>query len=103
MAILEHAKNVGVGFAKFCSIGNKAQVSLNDLLQMWRGDADTKIILAYIENFGNPKNFVQIARATTKDKPVIAVKSGRSEAGRRAAESHTVSIGGTDLVTEAVL
>src|SRR6266704_1428454 len=102
IAILEHAKTLGVGFAKFCSLGNKAQVSLNDLLQMWRGDPDTRIILAYIENFGNPKNFVQIARATTKDKPVIAVKSGRSEAGSRAAASHTGSLGGSDLAAEAV-
>jgi len=102
IAILEHAKTLGVGFAKFCSLGNKAQVSLNDLLQMWRGDPDTKIILAYIENFGNPKNFVRIARATTKEKPVIAVKSGRSEAGSRAAASHTGSLGGSDLAAEAV-
>ena len=102
IAILEHARTLGVGFAKFCSLGNKAQVSLNDLLHMWRGDPDTKIILAYIENFGNPKNFVQIARATTKDKPVIAVKSGRSEAGSRAAASHTGSLGGSDLAAEAV-
>src|SRR5437899_958699 len=102
IAILEHARTLGVGFAKFCSLGNKAQVSLNDLLQMWRGDPDTKIILAYIENFGNPKNFVQIARATTKDKPVIAVKSGRSEAGSRAAASHTGSLGGSDSAAAAV-
>ena len=83
IAILDHAKSLGVGFAKFCSLGNKAQVSLNDLLQMWHEDPDTKLILAYIENFGNPQNFVRIARETTKDKPVIAVKSGRSEAGSR--------------------
>src|SRR5207249_1897162 len=79
IAILDHAKSLGIGFAKFCSLGNKAQVSLNDLLRMWHGDPDTKLILAYIENFGNPRNFVRIARETTKDKPVIAVKSGRSE------------------------
>ncbi|MGI0150208.1 MAG: acetate--CoA ligase family protein, partial [Thermoplasmata archaeon] len=102
IAILEHAKSLGVGFAKFCSLGNKAQVSLNDLLAMCHRDADTKIILGYIENLGNPKNFVQIARRTTKDKPVIAVKSGRSEAGSRAAASHTGSLGGSDLAAEAV-
>src|SRR5206468_3919369 len=94
IAILEHARTLGVGFAKFCSLGNKAQVSLNDLLASWRADPETKIVLAYIENFGNPKNFVRIARATTKEKPVIAVKSGRSEAGSRAAASHTGSLGG---------
>src|SRR5207245_6010314 len=82
--------------------GNKAQVSLNDLLEMWRSDSDTKIVLAYIENFGNPANFVRIGRATTKEKPVIAVKSGRSEAGSRAAMSHTGSLGGSDLAAEAV-
>src|SRR2546430_6400146 len=97
IAILDHAKSLGIGFAKFCSLGNKAQVSLNDLLRMWHGDPDTKLILAYIENFGNPRNFVRIARETTRDKPVIAVKSGRSEAGSRAAGSHTGSLGGSDL------
>jgi acetyltransferase len=102
IAILEHAKSLGVGFAKFCSLGNKAQVSLNDLLENWRTDADTKTILAYIENFGNPSNFVRVARRTTRDKPVIAVKSGRSEAGSRAAASHTGSLGGSDLAAEAV-
>lgn len=102
IAILDHAKSLGVGFAKFCSLGNKAQVSLNDLIESWRADGDTKIILAYIENFGNPRNFVRIARGTTKEKPIIAVKSGRSEAGGRAAASHTGSLGGSDLAAEAV-
>lgn len=102
IAILDHAKSLGVGFAKFCSLGNKAQVSLNDLLVMWSQDEETKTILAYIENFGNPVNFVRIAREVTKRKPVIAVKSGRSEAGSRAAVSHTGSLGGSDLAAEAV-
>src|SRR3990170_2630958 len=102
VAILDHAKSLGVGFAKFCSLGNKAQVSLNDVLAAWKGDPETKIILAYIENFGNPKNFVRIARDATKRKPVIAMKSGRSEAGGRAAMSHTGSLGGSDLAAEAV-
>jgi len=102
VAILDHAKSLGVGFAKFCSLGNKAQVSLNDLLNAWKDDPETKIILAYIENFGNPKNFVRIAREATKAKPVIAVKAGRSEAGSRATASHTGSLGGSDLAAEAV-
>jgi acetate---CoA ligase (ADP-forming) len=102
IAILEHAKSLGVGFAKFCSLGNKAQVSLNDLLESWRADPDTKTILAYIENFGNPSNFVRVARGTTKDKPIIAVKSGRSEAGSRAAAAHTGSLAGSDLAADAV-
>jgi acetyltransferase len=102
VAILDHAKSLGIGFAKFCSLGNKAQVSLNDLLQVWGDDPETKIIVAYIENFGNPKNFVRIARQVTKKKPVIAVKAGRSEAGGRATASHTGSLGGSDLAAEAV-
>ncbi|HLE55248.1 MAG TPA: acetate--CoA ligase family protein [Thermoplasmata archaeon] len=102
VAILEHTKSLGIGFAKFCSLGNKAQVSLNDLLQAWGEDPETKIIVAYIENFGNPKNFVRIAREVTKKKPVIAMKAGRSEAGGRATASHTGSLGGSDLAAEAV-
>ncbi len=102
VAILEHAKSLGLGFAKFCSLGNKAQVSLNDLLAAWKDDDETKIITAYIENFGNPMNFVRIAREVTKTKPVIAVKAGRSEAGGRATASHTGSLGGSDLAAEAV-
>ncbi len=102
VAILEHAKSLGLGFAKFCSLGNKAQVSLNDLLNAWKDDPSTKLVAAYIENFGNPKNFVRIAREVTKRKPVIAVKAGRSEAGGRATASHTGSLGGSDLAAEAV-
>ena len=100
--MLERAKSLSVGFAKFCSLGNKAQVSLNDLLRLWGDDPETRIIMAYIENFGNPQNFVRIAREVTKRKPVIAVKAGRSEAGGRAAASHTGSLGGSDLVAEAI-
>src|SRR3990172_11054914 len=88
VAILDHAKSLGVGFAKFCSLGNKAQVSLNDVLAAWKDDPETKIILAYIENFGNPKNFVRIARAATKRKPVIAMKSGRDRKSTRLNSSH---------------
>src|SRR5207245_9621354 len=84
------------------SLENKAQVRLNGLLRMSHEDPDTKLILGYIENFGNPRNFVRSARETTKDKPVIAVKSGRSEAGSRAAVSHTGSLGGSDLAADAV-
>ena len=65
VAILEHAKSLGLGFAKFCSLGNKAQVSLNDLLNAWKDDPETKLVAAYIENFGNPNNFVRFAREVT--------------------------------------
>src|SRR3989442_1708471 len=94
VAILDHATNLKLGFAKFASLGNKADVSGNDLLVSWEDDPETKVILMYLENFGNPKNFVRIARRLTKKKPVIAVKAGRTEAGGRATVSHTGSLGG---------
>ncbi|TLZ58392.1 MAG: CoA-binding protein [Methanobacteriota archaeon] len=101
VAILDHARNLKLGFAKFASLGNKADVSGNDLLVSWEDDPETKVILMYLENFGNPKNFVRIARRVTKKKPVIAVKAGRTEAGSRATASHTGSLGGSDIAAEA--
>ncbi|HTD80692.1 MAG TPA: CoA-binding protein, partial [Thermoplasmata archaeon] len=101
VAILDHARNLKLGFAKFASLGNKADVSGNDLLVSWEDDPETKVILMYLENFGNPKNFVRIARRVTKKKPVIAVKAGRTEAGGRATASQTGSLGGSDIAAEA--
>lgn len=102
VAILDHAKSINVGFAKFVSLGNKTDVSGNDFLLAWEDDPETKTILMYIENFGNPKNFVRIARRVTKKKPIIAVKSGRTEAGGRATVSHTGALGGSDVAADAV-
>jgi acetyltransferase len=101
VAILDHARNLKLGFAKFASLGNKADVSGNDLLVSWEDDPETKVILMYLENFGNPRNFVRIARRVTKKKPIIAVKAGRTEAGGRATVSHTGSLGGSDIAAEA--
>ena len=101
VAILDHAKNLQLGFAKFVSLGNKTDVSGNDCLVSWEDDPETHVILMYLENFGNPKNFVRIARALTKKKPVIAVKAGRTEAGGRATVSHTGSLGGSDIAADA--
>ncbi len=101
VAILDHAKNLQLGFAKFVSLGNKTDVSGNDCLVSWEDDPETDVILMYLENFGNPKNFVRIARALTKKKPVIAVKAGRTEAGGRATVSHTGSLGGSDIAADA--
>ena len=102
VAILEHARNLVLGLAMFASLGNRADVSGNDLLEMWEKDPDTRVILMYLENFGNPKNFVRIARRVTKSKPVVAVKAGRTEAGSRATTSHTGSLGESDVAAEAV-
>lgn len=102
VGILDHARSLKLGFSMFVSLGNKADVSGNDLLHYWEEDPNTKTILMYIENVGNPRNFIKIARRLTKKKPVLAVKSGRTEAGARAALSHTASLAGSDVAVDAL-
>ena len=102
VAVLDHAKKINIGFSKFVSMGNKMDISGNDLLEYWGRDPETDVILMYIESFGNPRNFVRIAREVTPRKPVIALKSGRTEAGKRAAASHTGSLAGLDEATDAL-
>ncbi len=102
-AILNMAERLGLGFSMFVSMGNKADVSGNDLLQYWEDDPHTDVILMYLESFGNPRKFTQLARRVTKKKPIIAVKAGRTAAGARAASSHTGALAGLDLATEALL
>jgi acetyl coenzyme A synthetase (ADP forming)-like protein len=100
--ILEYAKNLNIGISTFVSIGNRADVSSNDLLQYWEKDPSTKVILLYLESFGNPKRFVRIARSITPTKPVIVVKSGRTSAGFRAATSHTGALATGEVASEAL-
>ena len=100
--ILEYARNLNVGLSSFVSIGNRADVSSNDLLQYWGKDPSTRVILLYLESFGNPKNFARIARNITLTKPVVAVKSGRTPAGSRAAASHTGALATTEVASEAL-
>ncbi|MFO7773667.1 MAG: acetate--CoA ligase family protein [Dehalococcoidia bacterium] len=100
--ILEYARNLNVGLSSFVSIGNRADVSSNDLLQYWGNDPSTRVILLYLESFGNPKNFARIARNITLTKPVVAVKSGRTPAGSRAAASHTGALATTEVASEAL-
>lgn len=103
VSILDYAESLGIGVSMFVSAGNKADVSGNDLIEYWRNDPDTHVILLYLENFGNPARFVQLAREVTRSKPICVVKSGRTGAGARAAASHTGAIAGTDLVTDAII
>ncbi len=102
-AILEHARELGLGVRQFVSMGNKADVSGNDLLEYWGSDPETKVILLYLESFGNSKRFHQIARRVAKKKPILMVKSGRSEAGAHAASSHTGALAGLDVAVDALL
>lgn len=100
--ILEYADELKIGFSKFVSMGNKADVSGNDLLMDFENDERTKIILMYLESFGNPRNFTKIARRVTKKKPIIAVKAGRTLAGAKAASSHTGALVGLDVAVDAL-
>jgi acetyl coenzyme A synthetase (ADP forming)-like protein len=101
-AILNQAKELGIGFSVVASIGNKADISSNDLLHYFKDDPHTDIILMYLENFGNPRNFTAIAREVSRTKPIVAVKSGRTHLGAKAASSHTGSLAGADVGVDAL-
>ncbi|MBI4815060.1 MAG: acetate--CoA ligase family protein [Deltaproteobacteria bacterium] len=102
LAILEYAAKLNIGISQFVSVGNKADVSGNDLLEFWEQDPGTSIILLYLESFGNPGRFLEIARRAGRKKPIVAVKSGRTRAGIRAASSHTGSLAGADSAVSAL-
>jgi acetyl coenzyme A synthetase (ADP forming)-like protein len=103
LSILDYAEELGIGIHQFVSVGNKADVSGNDLLVYWADDPDIRVILMYLESFGNPRRFFQIARKLTRKKPVFVVKAGRTAAGARAASSHTAALAGTDLAADALM
>jgi acetyl coenzyme A synthetase (ADP forming)-like protein len=103
LAIMEYANSLGLGISTFVSIGNKADISGNDLLRYWETDDATEVILLYLESFGNPRKFSQIARRVGKKKPIVVVKSGRSKAGARATSSHTGAlIAASDITVDAL-
>lgn len=102
LAILDMVRELGVGMAKFVSVGNKADVSGNDLLCYWHEDPQTKVILLYLESFGNPRKFGRIAPVVAREKPIVAVKSGRSAAGQRAASSHSAALASVDVAVDAL-
>lgn len=102
VAILDYVQQIGLGLSTFVSVGNKADVSGNDLLEYWEDDERTKLILLYLESFGNPKKFSRIARRISSVKPIVAVKSGRSKSGERAVASHTGSLAGSDRIVDAM-
>ena len=102
LAILDYAKRLNLGISTFVSVGNKADVSSNDLIQYWAEDPRTDVILLYLESFGNPRKFGRIAKRIARSKPIVVVKSGRSRAGARAASSHTGALATTDAVASAL-
>ncbi len=103
VSVLDYAVEYGIGISQFVSVGNKPDVSGNDLLLQWEDDPTVGVILMYVENFGNPRRFLEIASRITKRKPIIAVKSGRSKVGAKAASSHTGALAASDAAVDALL
>jgi acetyl coenzyme A synthetase (ADP forming)-like protein len=102
IALLDYATKLNVGIAQFISIGNKADVSSNDLLAYWGDDPRTQVIALYLESFGNSRVFARLAPEIGRKKPIVAVKSGRSAAGTRAASSHSAALASLDVGIDAL-
>lgn len=102
LALLERAAQRRLGLSAFVSIGNKADVSSNDLLEYWEEDPSTDVVLLYLESFGNPRKFARVARRVARTKPIVAMKAGRTAAGARAASSHTAALAGSEAAVDAL-
>jgi acetate---CoA ligase (ADP-forming) len=102
LALLERAESRGLGLSAFVSIGNKADVSSNDLLEWWEEDERTDLVVLYLESFGNPRAFARIARRVARAKPILAMKSGTTRAGMKAASSHTAALAGSEAAVDAL-
>ena len=102
IALLEHLRRLGIGVTSFASVGDKYDVSSNDMLTWWEQDEQTKLAVLYVESFGNPRGFARTARRVGRKLPVLTVIGGRSVAGQRAAASHSAA-SATPLVTQEAL
>jgi acetate---CoA ligase (ADP-forming) len=103
IAVMARAQALGSGVSSFVSVGNKADISGNDLIQFWESDAETAMIMLYLESFGNPRRFARVARRVSRTKPILAVKSGRTQAGSRATSSHTGALlAASDVTVDAL-
>src|SRR5262245_46237052 len=102
LAILEHMRNLNLGVSTFVSVGDRADVSSNDLLAYWAADPRTRVVLLYLESFGNPRTFARLAPEIARDKPIVAVKSGRSAAGTRVARGEATTLPSLDVAVDAL-
>jgi len=100
-SVLDMSLAEGIGFSKFISLGNKADLNEIDLLEAWQIDPHSKVIAAYLEGIADGVRFLEVARRVTKTKPIIAIKSGTTEAGARAVSSHTGTLAGSERAYEA--
>ncbi|MFL5909689.1 MAG: GNAT family N-acetyltransferase [Gaiellaceae bacterium] len=101
LALLEQS-SARLGFSAFVSIGNKADVSSNDLLEWWEDDPETDLVLLYLESFGNPRKFGRLSRRVARRKPILALKAGATAAGAKAASSHTAALAGSEAAVDAL-
>ena len=101
IAIMDWAIGNEIGFSKFISLGNKADLSELDFIEYFMNDPDTGLILGYLEDVVDGKRFMEVAQKATRAKPVILLKSGGTEAGARAASSHTGALAGSDVAFDA--
>ena len=102
-AILEWAADRGIGFKDIVSLGNKAVLDEADFVETWGGDPDTDVVLGYLESIEDGRRFIEAARDVTEGTPVVVLKSGRTDAGAKAASSHTGAIAGSEAAYEAGL
>ena len=102
ISLTEHLTSLGIGVSSFVSMGDKYDVSGNDLLTWWEQDQQTKLAVLYLESFGNPRRFARTARRVGLAMPVLTVLAGRSQDGQRAAQSHTAAAA-TPVVTREAL
>jgi acetyl coenzyme A synthetase (ADP forming)-like protein len=102
LAVLERAAERRLGLSAFVSIGNKADISSNDLLEYWEDDPHTDVVLLYLESFGNPRKFARVASRVARTKAIVAMKAGRTAAGARAASSHTAALAGSEAAVDAL-
>jgi acyl-CoA synthetase (NDP forming) len=102
IALLEHLSRLEIGVSSLASVGDKFDVSSNDLLVWWEQDKSTRLAVLYVESFGSPRRFAKTARRVGRQFPVLTVIGGRSAAGRQAAASHTAAAG-TPLITQEAL
>jgi len=102
LGILQFAKKHDIGFSSFISVGNRADIASTDMLQYWEKDPDTKVILLYLESFDNTDKFSRISKRVSLKKPILAIKGGTSDAGSRAAMSHTGAMATSDIVSDAL-
>jgi len=103
IVLLDEARRAGLGISSFVSVGNKIDVSGNDLLCYWERDDATSVVAMYLESFGNPRKFARIARRVSRTKPIVVLAGGRSPAGARGARSHTAAAATPEVAVGALL